>query len=342
MGGDYAGLGLDSMAGMPYGAHFASGDQMYNIFVKPFADVISVAAGKTKEISVKAQTLLKVTFESVLTTLLPVFKDKYEEIFADEKHKIDQIKSEYAEVYQATWDAFQDADIMIAAFMFRPDLFITAQFARKAPKAAAEILSVLSGGALDNILKGILKGGGGGKRGRRGSSNSGGGGDPFGYTGGGEGMGMYGESVIFEDESKNNDKEPASKLEKLVSNDKVKKMLANSQKTQQMTKIGQELVQNTLKNVFKQAQAVLTAKSVQDLQTKLGKKLPGIEKLDKIPQQERQKAEQLMMSAIKKSMTEFYVKNLTAQVKSAVDMGVPQEHPYVKSYTSVISKINNL
>ena len=199
MGGDYAGLGLDPMAGSPYGAHFASGDQLYNIFIKPFADVVGVAAGKTKEVSVKAQTLLKVTFESVLTTLLPIFKDKYEEIFASEKQKIDQIKSEYADVYQATWDAFQDADVMIAAFMFRPDLFITAQFAKKAPRAAAEILSVLSGGSLDNILRGILKGGGERKRGHRGTSDSGGtgGGDPYGYTGGGDGMGMYGESVFL-------------------------------------------------------------------------------------------------------------------------------------------------
>lgn len=324
-GGDYGGTGLDPMGGAPYGMHFASQDQMYQIFVKPFADVVGVAAGKTKELSQKGQTLLKVAFESIATTLVPILKDSYGEIFAHEKEEIDKIRSEYSDVYNATWDAFKEMDVLIAAFMYRPDLFMTVQFARKAPKAAAKLLSVLSGGTLDKVLTGILKGGGEGKK-----------------TDHSEGPGMPIESALHE---KGDEQKPDSKVDKLAAlmkNDKVRDVLANSPKVQQMSQKGQQLVQGTLKQVFEQVQAVLTAKSLQDVQQKLGKKLPGLDKLQQVPQQERQKAEVDLLKGIKGGMKEFYVKQLEGQVKAAVDAGVPQDHPYVKDYQGVISKIKSL
>lgn len=320
----FGGLG-DVMAGAPHGMHYASKDQMYNIFIKPFADVVGVATGKAKELSQKGQTLLKVAFESIATTLVPILKDSYGEIFAREKQEIDKIRSEYNDVYNATWDAFKEMDVLIAAFMYRPDLFMTVQFARKAPRAAAKLLSVLSGGSLDRVLGGILKPDTSGSR--VGRSH--------------EGPGVPVESVIRE---KDNEKKvnKVDKLAALMKHDKVKEVLANSPKVQQMSKVGQELVQGTLKSIFEQAQAVLSAKSLQDLQQKLGKKLPGMDKLAQVPQQERQVAEQQLLAGVKKSMKEFYTKQLEAQVKAAVDAGVPQDHPYINDFKSVISKIKAL
>lgn len=320
----FGGLG-DVMAGAPYGMHYASGDQMYNIFIKPFADVIGVAVGKAKELSQRSQTLLKVAFESIATTLVPILKDSYGEIFAREKEKIDKIRSEYSDIYNATWDAFKRTDVLIAAFMYRPDLFMTVQFARKAPKAAAKLLSILSGGSLDRVLSGILKPDTGGFRIGR---------SP-------EGPGVPVESVIRE----KNDKGKGDKVDKLVAlmkHDKVKEVLANSPKVKQMSKVGQELVQGTLRSVFEQARTVLGAKSLQDLQQKLGKRLPGMDELAQVPQQERRAAEQQLLAGVKKSMKEFYIKQLEAQVKTAIDAGVPQNHPYVKDYTGVINKIREL
>lgn len=316
---DYGGLGMsDAMVG-PYGMHYASGEQLYNIFVKPFADVVGVAAGKTKELSEKGQTLLKVAFEAAATSLIPILKDSYGEIFEKEKEQIDKIRAEYSDVYNATWDAFKENDILVAAFMYRPDLFLTAQFARKAPQAAAKIASVLSGGKLDNLLAKLLKGGGGGKKDSR------------------EGPGMPLEGVIRED-----DENQDSPLAKLFANKKVKQVLADSPKTQQMTREGQEMVRGTLKQVFDQAQGVLAAKTLQDVQQKVGKKLPGMDKLAQVPQQERQKAEQDLLKSIHAGMKEFYVKQLEGQVKAAVEAGVPKDHPYVKDYASVITKIKSL
>lgn len=325
MGSDYSGLGLDTAMGGssgPYGMHFASEDQLYKVFIKPFADVVGVAAGKTKELSQKGLTLLHVAFEALATTLVPILKDSYGEIFAKEKEEIAKIRSEYADVYNSTWDAFKDNDILVAAFMYRPDLFLTAQFVRKAPKAAAKLLSVLSGGTLDRALMGILKGGGEGKKDSH------------------EGPGLPLESVLREAGDKPNSK--VDMLAQLADNKKVHQALANSPKVQQMTKTGQDTVRGTLQGVFKQAQSVLQAKSLQDIQAKLGKKLPGMDKLAQVPQQERARAEQDLLKGIRAGMKEFYVKQLEGQVKAAIAAGVPNDHPYVRDYQSVITRIKSL
>lgn len=321
-GGDYG--GLDPVGDNPYGVHYASQDQLYKIFVKPFTDVVGVAAGKTKELSQKAQTVLKVAFETVATSLVPVLKDSYGEIFANEKEEIDKIRSQYSDVYNATWEAFQESDVLIAAFMYRPDLFMTGAFAHKAPKAAAKLLSVLSGGSLDKLLHGILSSGGGGKK-----------------TDHSEGPGVPMEGVVYEDD----EKKPNGKVDKLaqvIDNKKVKEVIAANPMVQKMTQAGEAMTRNTLKKVYGQVQAVMGAKSLQELQNKLGKKLPGMDKLQQVPQQERQVAEQDLLKGVKSGMKEFYIKQLEGQVKAAVDAGVPQDHPYVHDYQSVIAKIKAL
>lgn len=308
--------------GGAYGVHFADGNQLYNIFVKPFTDVVGVAAGKTKEMSERAQTLLKVAFEATATSLVPILRDSYGEVFEKEKEQIDKIRSEYSDVYQATWDAFKENDVLVAAFMYRPDLFLTQQFAEKAPKAAAKLISVLSGGKLDNLLQKLLKGDGHHNK----------------HAGGRQGGGMPFEGVIREDGEHHGD----NPLGRLLGNKKVKAVLANSPKVKQMTQVGQKLAHHTLTQVYDQAKTVLTAKSLNDVQHALKKKLPGTDKLSQVPQQERQKAEQDMLKGIHAGMKAFYVKQLEAQVKATVDAGVPKDHPYVKDYVSVIGKIKAL
>lgn len=324
-GGDLGGFG--DMGGMGGGmggyGEIVGGDQLYDIFVQPFVNAIGHAAGKTKELSQKGITLLKVAFETVATSLIPFLKDDYANIFAHEKKELDKIRSEYGKYYQATWDAFKNEDIMIAAFMYRPDLFVTVDLAQKAPKVAAKLLSVLSGGALDKVLSGIIHG----KK-----DDEGGGAEDF-WSQVSKHAGKKHEGILREDDDGNN------VIAKLVANKKVKQVLANSEATQKSAKLGQEMVRNTLKQVFDQAHGVLSAKSLEDLQKKVGKKLPGLDKLAKVPDQERQKAEQELLIATKKMMKEFYVKQLEGQVKKALDAGVPHDHPFIHDYNSVIAKI---
>lgn len=327
---------------MPYGVHYGSGDDLYKIFIKPFVDVVQTAAGKTKEVSRRAQTLVRVAFEAVATTVVPVLRDDYAEIFAREKQEIENIRQQYGDVYRSNWDAFLDNDALVVAFFYSPTAFLTAAFVRKAPKMAAQVISVLSGGQLDGYLSKVGKklgwnskiitglGVGDSSHVRRGGTYGGG-------LGGTYDSAIPMESVIHEDEEKR-----SNDIAQYLANEKVRAKLNDSSIVKNMRKDGRKIVQGTLASVFKQAQGVMSANSLDDLQKKTGSKLKGLDKLAQVPEQERRSAEQQILATTKKSMKEFYVRNLEAQVKQAVDAGVPQDSDYVRDYSDVISKIKAL
>lgn len=348
MGGDYAGLGIDSssMVGAnPYGQSFGSGSELYNVFVKPFVDVVQTAAGSAKQLSASAQTVVKVGFEAIMTSLIPMLSDDYERLFANEKAKLDKIKGEYAAVYKSNWDAFKDHDFLLAAFMYRPDMFLDAKLAKQAPKVCASLLSILSGGALDNALTKV-----GAAINQHTKSNADYVSNNYqnapkrantGHTK--NPVDMFGESVINEDDAKPKEQPtPPSGLTGLVTNEKVKAFLAKQPLVQKTSQVGQALVKDTLTKVYNTASQVMQAKDVGALQKAVGKKIKGIDEMMKLPANERQAAEQVVMSTTKKAAQSFYVKELEKHVQEAIKQGVPQNHPYVAVYQQVISKIKAL
>lgn len=339
-GGVYGDLAMADAMQNPWGVSFGSGKDLYNIFVKPFADVVQTAAGKTKELSQRGQTLLRVTFETLATTLIPFLTDSYNEIFANEKEKLDKIRSEYAEVYQSNWDAFKDEDFQLLAFMYNPGRYITSKVLKKSPAVAAELLSIVSGGTLDTYLDPIKKSLGGGEEGPHrakkekniaGVGGGYGGGYDVGWGDGGGGHHM--EGVVRE--AGEQQPQPATPEQKLT-NPKLVQAVNNSQMARKMRQQAQQIVRAPLAQVYKQAQAVLGANSVQDLQQKLGKRLKGAEKLEQIEPQARQAAEQQLMAGVKRSMKDFYVKSLTQQAKKF------EGTPVMDDYKQAISKIKAL
>lgn len=325
-GGVYSSLASADAMQNPYGVSFGSGEELYNIFVRPFTDVVQTAAGKTKELSQRTLTLLHVAFEAVATSIIPILRDDYAQIFAKEKDSLDKIKREYSDVLQRTWDAFMDHDVLLAAFLYSPASFITAGMVKKSPTAVAGILSVLSGGELDNWLA---------KVGKAFDFSTGAQSQANKDVGGKGGFGYY-EGLVREDGKQ------LPPVEKVLANDKVIARVSDSEVTKKLERVGKELVQGTLKGIYKQAHAVSSAKSLEDLQKKLGKPLKGMDKLKKVPQAEREKAEQPILAGAKKSMLAFYVKNLQGLAKQAVDAGVPQDSPYVQDIVRVASKIKAL
>lgn len=376
--GGYGGLGglgglSDGMIG-PYGMEFVNRNELYDIFVQPFANVFGVAAGKVKELTQKTITLGRVVLEAVATTFLFWLRDDYAKIFENEKERIDKIRSEYGHYYDDVWNSLGNSDVMIAAFMYNPGLFLTTHLAKKAPRVAANLLSILTGGHLDDMLGSLIepeknKGDdvppaqGWSNRGRSGRTSRtkkghistggygmGSGGGYGNYYGDSGGFGGYGEGnytagmILVEDEKEHVNKKNKKKLTlvDLINNDKVQQAIKNNSIANKMSDIGQEVVQNTLSDVFEQAQSALSVRSLDDVQKKMGKKLPEAEKLKKAPEKERQKAEQQLMLVLHKTTKEFYVKQLISITEKAVASGVPRNHPFIKDYESVIAKIKKL
>jgi hypothetical protein len=329
--GDTGGLSDFAASDSPFGMSFGSQDTLMKVFVEPFTDVFKVASGKSKEISQKVQTLGKVAFEATMTTLIPTLSDDFQQIFAKEEQQIGKIKQDYKAVYDATWESLFDNDVQVLAMMYSPAAYLTANFFRKAPGAACDLIGVLTGGRIDTWLGKI-----------KAKFNIG--------TSTGKGSGAsssYDEGVVYPNtnnlvEADPPVQQPGEKdISAMLADDKVKNVVANSQMTRQMQATAQKLVQGTLTAAYNEARSVLQAKSLQDLQ-RVVKKQIDVSKLQQIPQEQRQAAETALMTATKKSMKEFFVKNLQAQVDSAVKAGVPAQAPYVLAYNKVIDRIKSL
>lgn len=334
-----------SAGGMsPYGMHYGSASDMYNTFIKPFVDIAQTTAGATKEISQRTQTLARVAFEAIATAVIPILTDDYKEIFAKERRAIQKIRQQYGEVYQSNWDAILNDDLMVAAFFYNPSAFFTVKFAQHAPKILLNMVSVLTGGELDDWVERVKSRVGNKPVKDRHADVV----NPFGkykkgdkthLPTGGPGYGMeYYEHLVREDKQA----DPASDVARLLSSKKLRDRLDKSPVVQKMEAAAKAVVRGTLEQVYTKAQGVMSARSLQDLESKTGTKLKGLEKLQQVPQQERQKVEQQILETTKKSMKEFYIKNLEGQIKKAVELGVPEDSLYVQDYVRVISKIKAL
>lgn len=341
-GGVYGDLAMFDATHSPWGVSFGSNDQLYNIFVKPFTDVVQTAAGKTKELSQRGQTLLKVAFETIATTLIPILTDSYNEIFEKEKERINKIRSEYAEVYQSNWDAFKDEDFQLLMFMYSPANFVIGKLAKKTPVAAINILSTLTGGTVDDYLNNIKNALGASaeegphraKKEKNIGGHGGGGGGMYDVGWGDMGGGGHHMEGVMREAGEAGQQKPTA--EQMLNNPKLIAAVNNSQIAQKMKRDAEQAVRAPLAQVYKQAQAVLKANSVQDLQTKLGKHLNGIEKLAQVDPKARQAAEQQLLAGVKKSMKAFYIKSLGQQAKKFAGTPVEQD------YNQVISKIKAL
>lgn len=254
-GYSYDGINLSMGSMGPGGAHFGSDKELYNIFIKPFTDVFNVAKGKTKEMSQRTQTLAKIGFEALATTLIPILADDYDQLFAEEQQELQKIKSEYAEVYNATWDVLRDNDVVLAAFMYAPAAVLSYAFFQEAPKAALDLLSVLGGGTLDAFVQTFkMK-----FLSSNPSKNS------FKKS---EGPGMPFESFIqrapmlLEDGSKS----PEAVFKKNMQRKDVATALSNSPIVQRMQKQTQNVVRNSLTKAFEHIKGIMNAKSIDDLE----------------------------------------------------------------------------
>lgn len=308
-----------------HGSSFGSGKDLYNVFIKPFTDVVSTAAAEVSKSSVRAQTLAKTAFETIATTLIPFLSSDYDEIWADEKERIDGIKAKYKDVYDATWTAFKDNDVMAAAFGYSPAAFLTKQALKNAPLPVLKTLNALTGGRLDGVVNrvaSILKG--------RDTKK------PIDRDSGGQVIDWVRRSGSQLHEVHVND------LYALLDNPKVKQAIASNPLVKRMQGEARKGVRDSLAAVYARARGIASAKGPEDIERITKKKVPGLDKLKKLPDKERAEVGQQVMSGVKKSALRLYANGLEARVKKAVKAGVPQDHPYVADHVKTLQKIKAL
>ena len=360
-GGDFGGgMGM----GM-YGMSFASQQDMYKGLIQPFVDIFKTAAGGMKQVSLKGQKLLRTTFETVATTLIPVLSSDYKGIFDKYEEKLNKVREQYKEVYDANWTALTDSDVMLAAFCYAPSAMITQWALRKAPIPVMNTIDALSGGhfteyfdKVENMLKlggdtveplqrtgapgeekSLVWSKGGGRGGMGGGGGWGYGGDG-GFGGGGEAAWHAGPLLREKKKKKKQEKQPD--IVDLVMKPKIMQAVENSQITRSMQKQAQAMVHGVLEDVYDKAQGVLKAQNLEQLQKVMGKNVPEVQQVLKLPQEERAAAEQQLLKTVKTAAKNVYVQGLSDHIKIAVKSGVPQDHPYIAAYAMALNKIKAL
>ena len=327
-GGDFGGGGYDigwgniGGGGMGGGGiwGYGIGDNLGK-FLEPFTDVLKTAIGKTKELSIKAQTLAAVAWEGLATTIVPWLSSDYSDIFRREKQEINRLKQEYGDVYKRTWDAFKNEDFLITAFFYDPASMLATVGITQAPTATKELLSILSGGRLDDLLGRIM--------------------DKFGNKSAPGGPGEYNRHMKYEGIIHEQQDDAGESLEKVLANPKLIDAACSSQYAQKMMSDGRTVVNGVLKDAVDHVMTVFKAHSVQDIEREMGKKLPEkiATSLAKMQPAERQKSEAIVIKQLQKLTKESVVNDLSKQVKVATKSGVPNNSPFIQAYMKTISKI---
>ena len=310
----------------PYGISYGAGDELYNIFVAPFTDVFKVAAGKGKEVAVKAQTVGKVVLGAIGSTILPSVRANYEKIFATEKSKIDNLKKQYQPVYDKTWQAFNQDDVKLLAFMYDPfaaGAFLSYFGGKGGLNVAVSALNVVTGGALDGLQQKLNPPA---KKSQQ----------PFYAKGGGVDTPMEGR--LREDAPTAVPTNAPATVDGNM-NLQVSQALQAPAAVRMRTQ-AQQVVQATLKSLVNTASKILKATSVKELTDALPPET--LKDLDTMDPQARTQIESQGLEVAKKATKEFFVKNIQGQLDRAIKAGVPETSDYVKDYRSTIEKIKGM
>ena len=315
---DFGGFDVGDMAS-PWGMSFGSQEDLFNVFVRPFTDVAKTASAEIQ----KSSRRLAPIFEALMTTIFPFLSSDYKQVFEKQDAAIKNIKAKYKDVYDSTWSAFKDHDVLMTAFLYSPSSTITSAIVRNAPVATVSLLNILAG----NRLKGFL-----GKVKEKFSL-----GDIRKPLSGDTGPGIP-EGIIRE-AGKDNKNADTNKLVKVLTQPGVKKAVAESQTTKAIETTTQKVVGATLAALVKKAHDLDGVTSLVALQNMLGKKIPGVEKLEQLPQDQRVQLEKQLIGKLQGATKSFFKKNLQSVVKKAMSGGIPANHPFVQAYQKTIASI---
>jgi hypothetical protein len=134
----------------------------------------------------------------------------------------------------------------------------------------------------------------------------------------------------------------ANDLVGLLDSPKVKQAIDDNPTVRQMQADSRKAVRGSLEKVYDRARAVKNAKSVEDLSKLTKGRVPALEQLKKLPEEERKGVEQGIVKAAKEAGIKVYVAGLTKRIQQAVKAGVPEDHPYVVDHTKALQKIKAL
>lgn len=161
---------------------FFTRDPLFMTFVQPFTDIIDTAKAEVTKISGVTQENIKKLAKQTAYLVIPwiatsaISKAQKEAEKAIEE-KIKAVNDEYKPVYQRTWDALRNRDVLGLTFLLGPALplgrnfALTFQLLKNSPSGILQMFEMISGGhpSVTNLrqryqraIASVIPGGGGG------------------------------------------------------------------------------------------------------------------------------------------------------------------------------------
>jgi hypothetical protein len=341
-GMDSNGGGYDPQSRDVHGAiSFGSGKDLLGVFgIKGIINAGQVALGSVKEIARRGLTLVPVLFGIITTIVFPWIGVNYAGIFEREKQDVDKIRAQYKPANDAVNALFGNADVKMLTFMASPGTLIAAQTAILAPKATKMLLSAVSGGYSDKLFSAGISNALLGSEKNNSNSKK-------------EEARAYRKSFLFElnDENLNIDNKERSLLSDPTFIAKC--LQSKTSISDEMKKNARAVINSTLQEVIDEATDVIKNSNTLDAvinslkKYSENKQVPKemseqLDNLKKLPQSDRTVAERSLLSQIKKSMKEIYIKGLESRIKESLDIDKNGEGFFVAAYKEAIDMIKSL
>jgi len=366
--GGYGGVG----GGGGYGMGKAPGGSLKSIFIDPFIDAGKVIKASGTKAILRIKTLAKVAIETVLTTMIPFLQSNYTAIFANEKEALKKLREKYKDAFAAVDKAY-GGDAMLVSFMLSPEAWVGGMFAKKSPELVMEILGTLAVGNENLVkyftdvkkrLRAIDKefqdasvsnykiDSAGNLQSPRG---------PYNTPRKRAFLKKAGVNAGFEHPGQQIAEAPvptapvapaapvaqdaASKKAEIVmamlKDARITQQIAGTPMAQQMKAEANTLVQHLSTSILQEAQRVLSAQSLQDIQKITGKpvNVPGLEEMQG---PDRASLEAAVLTQTKAAMKSFYVTKLKEEIGKIEAQGVDPNNLYIKTLNDTLSKVSAL
>lgn len=304
------------------GGSYGTQDDLFNTFIKPFADVIGTVIGQTKEVARRGMTVLHVAFETLMTTLVPFLTDSYDEIFAKEKADVQAIRSQYQSYYDSTSKALGSSEAKILAFMAFPGAALTGKFVSDSPGAVKGILSVATGGISDEYL------------GSRGSSQKGPSSVFDSYSR------AYCQLLSEDNDNKNVNSASPTLVQKIGSKKFIDFIIKKSPMMKAAQKEASILHQAMINERIKPILSIIDASTLEELSKVLKKPLihPDMKNLDPEQKLSTQEFENKSLISMKNTAIAAAIKEIQKYIEPIM-RSFGNDHPVVQDYTRILDAI---
>lgn len=136
-----------------FGYSYGNPNSLFDIFVKPVADVGKIAGAEAKKTYVRGKHVVRTTLEAIISTLVPILDADYAQINEKMQSKLSEIKASAPDAYQEVYRALHGKDALMTAFLYSPVTMINYAAGSKIAKKIKSFFGIKEDASNKNLQR---------------------------------------------------------------------------------------------------------------------------------------------------------------------------------------------